>query len=127
MSVALLKSPCSPPLKLSVLNWLCPKSLSLCTLCVSVVVFSNNSLNHRDTEDTEVAQRETFRAKPLELKTLPLAMRSRGNRATVLSSAFRLVRLELVHHGVGERFLVANAEGEGADCGAGVVLLLGRQ
>jgi len=35
-----------------------PSSLcNLCVLCVSVVVFLYGSLNHRDTEATEVAQR----------------------------------------------------------------------
>ena len=31
----------------------------LCVLCVSVVEFYSNSVNHRDTENTEVAQRKT--------------------------------------------------------------------
>src|SRR5690348_16251289 len=52
---------------------LCTKSLislcNLCVLCVSVVVVSNKFLNHRGTEDTEVAQRRsrkrTFRARPV--------------------------------------------------------------
>jgi hypothetical protein len=54
---------------------LCTKSLislcNLCVLCVSVVVVIEQFLNHRGTEDTEIAQRRspirTFRAKPLEL------------------------------------------------------------
>src|ERR1700741_3776327 len=41
---------------------------NLCVLCVSVVCFCSEFINHRDTEDTEVAQRNprtrTFSAKP---------------------------------------------------------------
>jgi len=37
---------------------------NLCVLCVSVVRFAANSVNHRDTENTEVAQR---RAPPQSL------------------------------------------------------------
>src|SRR6185369_1334379 len=39
-------------------NWLCPKRLislcNLCVLCVCVVVFYAQLLNHRGTEDTEI-------------------------------------------------------------------------
>jgi len=55
--------------------WLCTKSTcsesslcNLCVLCDSVVSFCSEFINHRDTEDTEIAQRratETFRAKPV--------------------------------------------------------------
>jgi len=31
---------------------------NLCVLCVSVVIFPQRMLNHRDTENTEVAQRK---------------------------------------------------------------------
>src|SRR6185503_7537452 len=48
--MALHKSPCSG---ISLCN--------LCVLCVSVVWFYSEFINHRDTEDTEVAQR---RARP---------------------------------------------------------------
>src|SRR6185503_20950402 len=56
-------------------NGLCPKSLislcNLCVLCVSVVVFYEQFLNHRGTEDAEMAQRRsptrTFRARPIQL------------------------------------------------------------
>src|SRR6185369_10475388 len=44
--MALHKSPCSG---ISLCN--------LCVLCVSVVWFYSEFINHRDTEDTEVAQR----------------------------------------------------------------------
>src|SRR6185295_9396112 len=45
-------------------SWLCTKSFyilislcNLCVLCVSVVCFCSEFINHRDTENTEVAQR----------------------------------------------------------------------
>jgi len=48
----------------ALVSWLCTKSpcsgISLCNLsvlCVSVVWFYSEFINHRDTEDTEVAQR----------------------------------------------------------------------
>jgi hypothetical protein len=54
------------------LSGLCPKSLislcNLCVLCVSVVDEFRGKIHHRDTENTEVAQRRspirTFRARP---------------------------------------------------------------
>ena len=44
-----------------IINRLCTKShcpgFPLCNLCVSVVCFCSEFINHRDTENTEVAQR----------------------------------------------------------------------
>ena len=79
-------------------NWLCPKSpcsgislCNLCVLCVSVVWFYSEFINHRDTEDTEIAQRnQTFRAKPLQLLTreLPEKITMGLDDCTVASMVF---------------------------------------
>jgi hypothetical protein len=47
---------CQLPRKSLFLISLC----NLCVLCVSVVWFYQESINHGDTEDTEVAQRKTI-------------------------------------------------------------------
>jgi hypothetical protein len=53
------KSPCS---EISLCN--------LCVLCVSVVWFYSEFINHRDTEDTEVAQRRARSALFVQSKCL---------------------------------------------------------
>jgi hypothetical protein len=58
-------------------TWLCAKSgislCNLCVLCVSVVWFYSEFINHRDTENAEVAQRRArSRLSVQSLATLPV-------------------------------------------------------
>src|SRR5215217_3646491 len=50
--------PVCPSTRVITVNWLCLISLCrLCVLCVSVVVFPKQFIDHRGTENTEGAQR----------------------------------------------------------------------